>query len=645
MATSKRLPMPEMGKVQNQTTFRQLDNVRAVKVDGEIPRTAGAFAEGFESLAKLGGMYVTQKNEEKDAAAKEAKMQDQKLQALRLETGANTALTEFNALLQDNPDKLNDDDWIAEQRDKLLESRALAGVTDEFLREKGTLVVGGGIERMVIEGRQKAAAYEKQTVVGDAIIRIANDFNGAIANAPQTKDALVATGRASIENVIKGLGMDWKSAAPMLVAVAQRNAKEGKHNTFLASVLKDVDDLPAEIRMQMETFEAEGLAQTAVERELARTDLYSKLQPSILDGTFTVDKGRQWVEQGIISADTNISWANQARSNREKAFKEAQERRNAAQSFGALASAGQSVEGYLSLKPKEQDALKAAWQTAFQQRFGDKWVGPYLMQLRSVGAVDEDIQNLAKASAASLTGLVTKEGEVPGAVRALLQNPKVIAAYHAGDLARHIGIDTAQKLIPMLDKFHKTGPDMQGQSPVVDAFNLAAANTVYRPPNAATLKKVNSSVLSDFRPGFWSSLTGGKQTDTSVWKDAEMYAATAYERRIADGASQSDAAKQTKTEMQGLFTKGAKGYVPTELARLHPRGADGVAELVDTQIKTLAKQFEGKTSDFQYTYSNGRLFFLKNGIPVTSATLSANVISSGRGEEFVRDTARKEIKK
>lgn len=645
MATSKRLPMPEMGKVQNQTTFRQLDNIRAAKVDGEIPRNAGAFAEGFEALSKLGMGYAVQQKQERDEAAEKAKVEDQKLQALVLQTDTETSLTEFQNRILANPDKIDDDDWVSSQVEDLLENKALSRVTDEFLREKGTVVFQGGVERMVGETRLKAAESRKVGIVSDALIRVSNDMNGAIANAPQSKDALVATGKATLEHLIGGLGMTKQKAVPLLVAIAQRDAKEGKRNTFLASVLKDDPDLPAEVRMQMETFEAEGMAQTAIERELARTDLYTKIQPGILDGTYTVAKGRQWVEQGIISADTNISWANQARSNLERMRKEAEDRRKAAQDFGAAAAAGNSVEGYLALKTKDQDALKAAWQTAFQQKYGKDWVGPYLMQLRSVGAVDDDIQNLAKASAASLTGLVTKEGEVPGAVRALLQNPKVIAAYQAGDLARHINIDVAQKLIPMLDKYHKAGPDMQGQSPVVDAFNLAASNSIYKPPKAATLKAIKSSVLSDFKPGFWSSLVGGKQTDTSAWKDAETYAASAYERRIADGATDADAAKQTKDEMRGMFTKGAKGYVPTELARLHPRGADGVADLVETQINTLAKQFEGKTSDFQYTYSNGRLFFLKNGIPVTSATLSANVISSGKGEEFVRDTARKEIKK
>lgn len=644
MAT-RRIPMPDMGRVQNQTTFRQLDNVRAARIDGDIPRTSGMFADGLESLAKLGVQIAGQQSRERDEAAEKAKQEDQKIQAILLQQNADNALIEFQSRLDNNPDKLDDDDWISKQADELLEGKTLDGINDDFLKQKGEIVFRGGVERLVSGNRNKAADARKTGIVSDALIRISNDMNGAIANAPDSKDALVATGKATLENILNGVGMTKQKALPMLVAIAQRDAKEGKHNSFLASVLKDDPDLPAETRMQMETFEQEAMAKTAIERELARSDLYAKLQPTILDGTYTVTKGREWVEKGLITAETNISWANQARANLERARKDAEERRKAAQGFSQLAAAGNSVEAYLSLTKKEQRGLMNSWQQALQQKYGDQWVGPYLAQLRSVGAVDDDIDNLSKAAAASLTGLVAKDAEVPGAVRALLQNPKVVAAYKSGDLGRHMNLETAQRIIPMLDKFHKVGPDAQGQSNLVDSFNLGASNSLYKPPKEDTLKEVKSKVLNGFKPGFWSSLVGGPQADTSAWVDAERYAASAYERRIADGASPDQAAKQTKVEMEGMFTKGSKGYVPTEIARLHPRGADGVSDLIDTQIKELSKSFNGKPGEFKYTYSNGRLFFMRNGIVIHNATLSANTVSSGKGEEFVRDSARKEIKK
>lgn len=645
MAT-RRIPMPDMGRVQNQTTFRQLDNVRAARIDGDIPRTSGMFADGLESLAKLGVQIAGQQSRERDEAAEKAKQEDQKIQAILLQQNADTALIEFQSRLDNNPDKLDDDDWISKQADELLEGKTLDGINDDFLKQKGEIVFRGGVERLVSGNRNKAADARKTGIVSDALIRISNDMNGAIANAPDSKDALVATGKATLENILNGVGMTKQKALPMLVAIAQRDAKEGKHNSFLASVLKDDPDLPAETRMQMETFEQEAMAKTAIERELARSDLYAKLQPTILDGTYTVTKGREWVEKGLITAETNISWANQARANLERARKEAEERRKAAQGFSQLAAAGNSVEAFLSLTTKEQKGLMASWQQALQQKYGDQWVGPYLAQLRAVGAVDDDIDNLSKAAAASLTGLVAKDAEVPGAVRALLQNPKVVAAYKSGDLGRHMKLETAQRIIPMLDKFHKVGPDAQGQSNLVDAFNLGSSNTLYKPPKKDTKKVVTDKILPANTEGLWDYLTSPTQTlSASAWADAVGYAGAAYERRISDGTSSADAAAQTKAELAGMFTRSSRGQVPTELARLHQRGAEGVAELIDTQIKELSKSFNGKPGEFQYTYSNGRLFFMRNGIVIHNATLSANTVSSGKGEEFVRDSARKEIKK
>lgn len=657
MATSKRLPMPEMGKVQNQTTFRQLDNIRAAKVDGEIPRNAGAFAEGFESLAKLGMVHAGQQKQERDEAAEKAKVEDQKLQALVLQTDTETSLTEFQNRIAANPDKIDDDDWVSSQVEDLLENKALSRVTDEFLREKGTVVFQGGVERMVGETRLKAAESRKVGIVSDALIRVTEDFNGAIANNPSGKDALVATGKATLEHLINGLGMTKDKAIPLLVAIAKKNATEGKHSTFLASVLKDDPDLPAEIRMQMETLEAQGMAQTAVDRELAKTDLFIKEKPSIDNGSYTAARGRKWVEQGIISADTNMSWDRQAQSNREKALREAKERAEAAQKFSATSAAGGSVEGFLRLTNKEQDAVKAMWEQSAKRQYGDKWVGPYLNQLRMSGARDDDIQNLSKATAKDLVGLVSNAAEVPGSVQAFLSNPKVQAAFQSGDLARHMDVDVATRLLPMLYRFNNLGPDIQGQhkskSPeerqtlLVDSFNLASRQAMAPLKNDVQeeAKKIMGKALptpSKLDPRNWGL---PDQTNTGAWKEIETYAGRMYAARLAKGVPEAQAREQTITEVKSMYVSGRKGPVPTQLATLPGMSADAVSDIIDTQVKELARTTNRKPGEFSYEYTNGKLFFLQNGMYVHNATLSANAFRPQVGTAFVRESARKEIKK
>ncbi len=476
---NKRVPVADLGRAQRQVYAAPVQTLQGPQFQYN-PDSSGLL-KGLQQFVDFGTQVIGERNREYDAqqaeAMREAKQRADKVNAIRAETGLDGFRREYDELLKNNPKLLTDDDEHEKAASQLREKYFSDIDSDEVLE-----LVDIRLQNFTASTRDSMfAKQEKQRTLKDAsssVLTTSGQYDALLKQAkPEQRSAVLSQYNKDIRAKLEALNLTDEEQEEILLNHMEEVAKDESRRSAIYEAFMNDPKLSDLGRERVRTMKLEDDKRTKIEKEMAQSAFFAKVDPLIKTGRLTRKLTQQAVADEIITAEQERSmFAEQQR----------QLERRQDQARAAAEKAAERAERLkMYMNPATSHMLTEAERFKAYQTYRENYIRQYgekqgvaLLQqaLRSRGLVDYHIQGTAAAAVNAMTGVLTTTKDrggnnvtkLPLALEEFTRNTNAWELFNRGQLAANLK-DT--DIVPVMTYMSLV---KYGGKSEADAFNIVS---------------------------------------------------------------------------------------------------------------------------------------------------------------------------